>query len=248
MRVIYQPKGLAAEYATWAANLYTGCTHGCRYCYVPSILRLPAETFWASVATRVPAGLRKPRADDTDLPVIRALRSDLRSVRRPANKAEILFCFTCDPYHPGDTTATRAGIQTVADESGWSRHLRSTVLTKGGKRAVRDFDLLREYFGRFGTSLTTMEEREPFAAPMRERIATIRAAKKLGISTWVSAEPITKVPSWLCASVMDAVDVIWFGRLNHIHSDIDWARLRAMLEERCARLGIEKKVRFKTGW
>ncbi len=30
---IYRPNGAAAEYSTWACNLYNGCSHTCVYCY-----------------------------------------------------------------------------------------------------------------------------------------------------------------------------------------------------------------------
>jgi DNA repair photolyase len=31
MRIIYEPKGRALEYAPLAVNLYRGCSHGCDY-------------------------------------------------------------------------------------------------------------------------------------------------------------------------------------------------------------------------
>lgn len=33
-RVIYSPKGKAAEYAENAANFFVGCSNGCTYCYL----------------------------------------------------------------------------------------------------------------------------------------------------------------------------------------------------------------------
>ena len=37
MQTIYEPKGKAREYSPLALNLYDGCDHGCKYCYVPKI-------------------------------------------------------------------------------------------------------------------------------------------------------------------------------------------------------------------
>ena len=39
MGYIYEPKGRAREYGELALNLYSGCRHGCKYCYVPAVLR-----------------------------------------------------------------------------------------------------------------------------------------------------------------------------------------------------------------
>lgn len=33
MQAIYKPKGRAGEYCSYAVNVYTGCNHGCDYCY-----------------------------------------------------------------------------------------------------------------------------------------------------------------------------------------------------------------------
>lgn len=33
-RVIYSPKGKAAEYAENAANFFVGCSNGCTYCFL----------------------------------------------------------------------------------------------------------------------------------------------------------------------------------------------------------------------
>lgn len=50
--VIYRPRGKALEYAELAANLYTGCTHGCTYCYAPTVLHTNKDAF-SSVKPRM---------------------------------------------------------------------------------------------------------------------------------------------------------------------------------------------------
>lgn len=64
-----------------------------------------------------------------------------------------------------------------------TQNLPFTVLTKGGTRATRDFDLLEGYQARFGTSLVFLEqvdasEYEPGAALIGARIEAIEQAKK----------------------------------------------------------------------
>ena len=45
MDIIYAPKGKAREYANLAFDIYTGCTHCCRYCYAKHYSR---EDFYAA--------------------------------------------------------------------------------------------------------------------------------------------------------------------------------------------------------
>ena len=51
LRVIYESKGAAREYAAKAVTLYRGCGHGCIYCYVPGVLRMTRADWAAMDAT-----------------------------------------------------------------------------------------------------------------------------------------------------------------------------------------------------
>ena len=37
---IYEPRGRAREYSPFAMNYFKGCDHGCRYCYVPRMMKV----------------------------------------------------------------------------------------------------------------------------------------------------------------------------------------------------------------
>ena len=50
--VVYVPKGAALEYAPLAVNLYTGCSHGCKYCFAPACLHVTREEFSVPVARK----------------------------------------------------------------------------------------------------------------------------------------------------------------------------------------------------
>ena len=210
LQSIYEPKGLAREYAALACNLYKGCPHGCTYCYAPAMLHMTREAFHADSVPR--ADILRKVDRDCDL-----LRGDTR---------EILMCFTCDPYHSGDTSYTRVALNCIGIHG-----LKCTVLTKGGMRASRDFDVLKEYGFRYGTTLTTMNPRacetnEPYAASVHDRICAIHSAKSLGIQTWVSIEPVINAQDAI--SVIEAetgwVDHWNIGKLNHVASPVpvDW--------------------------
>lgn len=82
---IYKPKGAAGEYAEYALNIYTGCPHGCSYCYVPSVLRIDREKFHSDV---------RPRPG-----IIEAIEKQL--AKGDIVGQTIMLCFACDPYPIG---------------------------------------------------------------------------------------------------------------------------------------------------
>lgn len=206
MKPIYKPSGRAAEYGEYALNIYTGCNHGCEYCYVPQVLHLDRDAFHKNVV------LRK----DITEAVKWQIEKDNISDRL------IHLCFTCDPYPAAiDTTPTREIIKILKDTGN-----RVQILTKGGHRAERDFDLLdsRDWFG---VTVTGGNEdsylHEPGAAGVDERLRSLMAAKERGINTWVSCEPVYN-PEYIYDLIMSAdyIDRFNIGKLNYIHSDIDW--------------------------
>lgn len=222
--IIYQPRGRAREYAPLAANLYRGCGHGCRYCYAPAATYQERQTFYAAP---------RPRPD-----VIRQLRREA-----PAYAGQqVLLCFTCDPYQPLDDEhqLTRQAIQALHDGG-----VGVSLLTKGGHRAERDFDLLGSA-DQVGASLTFLDaadarDWEPQAALPAERLAMLRAAKARGLRTWASLEPVIDPAQTLalidrCHPYVDRFKV---GRLNYhaAAKAVDWAAFARQVVARCQQLG-----------
>jgi pyruvate-formate lyase-activating enzyme len=212
MSIIYTPRGKALEYSDLAANLYTGCSHGCRYCYCPAILRMKIDD-WADDP--------KPRRD-----VLNQLDKDAAKLH--GDQREILLSFMSDPYHSdGAAIVTREALLIL------ERHnLRVQVLTKGGKRSIGDFDILARNDWKFGSTIIFLneqlrEEWEPGAAPIAERIETVREAHRRGIFTWVSVEPVIDAAEALAVmrELRDVVDLWKVGKLNHDkerEAAIDW--------------------------
>lgn len=214
-RPIYEPRNRAREYCDLAVNIYTGCNHGCTYCYAPRVLRKSREAFASDV---------RPRDG-----IVESCKRQIERERLVGKK--IMLCFTCDPYPADiDTSITREVIRTIK-ESG--NHVQ--ILTKGGDRARRDFDLL-DGGDSFGVSVSTGQHEpvEPNAAGVTERLRSVLDAKHLGITTWVSCEPVIDPEAiFYIISLCWYIDMFRIGKLNHAPSEIDWPSFGRECERLC---------------
>ena len=230
---IYKPKGKAKEYGDYAINIYTGCTHGCTYCYAPGVLRKSRESFAQDV---------RPRED--------IVESVKRQLERSDMKDQLIhLCFTCDPYPAGvDTTATREIIKAIKASG---NHVQ--ILTKNGVDAMRDLAILDEndWFGvtLSGWSYNT-EKYEPHASDFNERLHAIDIAHILGINTWVSCEPIIDQKSLLTFLKLNwyAVDKYKFGKPNYFSVGDDlapmpWGEFGIKLEEICKKNNLNYYIK-----
>lgn len=219
---------MAREYAPLAVNLYSGCTHACTYCYAPNALRRDRAEYHQAA---------KPRAGILD-----ALRIDAAKLAAKKCRDEILLCFTCDPYAAEtDTMTTRSALR-ILGEAG----LNATVLTKGGMRAERDFDLLKKFDFAFASTLCWTDDIrraqwEPNAATVAERMEAIRRAHTLGIRTWVSIEPVIVAAQALAVieSLAGHVDLWKVGKINYnaaAERANDWPVFTRDVVALCARL------------
>ncbi len=230
---IYEPRGRAREYGELAVNIYTGCNHGCSYCYARQM-----KQRWTRKG--------EPCAFDTVTPrpgIVEAVRRQFE--REKITGRTIFLCFTCDPYPADiDTAPTREIIQAIKDSGNNVR-----VLTKGGSRAERDFDLLGppDWFGVTITesnALFVPSKREPKAAPCAERLATLERAKQSGVSTWVSLEPVLDpATAFRLIKCGDYIDLFKIGKLNHAATPPEivkaggWAAFGKEVERLCRECG-----------
>jgi len=239
VKAIYEPKGRAKEYAPLACNLYSGCTHACRYCYVPAVLRSPREQF------HDPANVR-PRPG-----IIEALEKDARRLSSGVEPCgPVLLCFTCDPYPLEDM---RPGVTRPAIWALLKHGIPVRILTKAPLRALDDFrtaGLHSDVLVEFGVTLAWADDRkrrlwEPNAESVADPENALAIAHGRGLRTWVSMEPVLDPPEALRVIDRNAPNVdLWrIGKLNHDRTAelaIDW---RVFLREVLERLA-SKRARY----
>jgi hypothetical protein len=206
VRIVYEPRGRALEYAPLAVSLYRGCGHGCTYCFAPDVIHTDREKFLQAT----------PRKD-----AIKLLKADATELAGVGDKREILMSFTTDPYQPIERqyhlTATAIGILINHD-------LHFTILTKAGTASSVDLERIQDApdLFRYGTTLTLHNETdrqkwEPFAAPTMDRCKALLVMHKAGIRTWVSLEPMIDPDQtlFLISITHPYVDEYRLGALNH---------------------------------
>jgi DNA repair photolyase len=230
---IYAPRGQAGEYAPLATNPYRGCGHGCAYCYVPKVLHMDRREFDAGAELR-------PN-------YMHGLRKDAAKYKTAEITEQVMLSFTTDPYHRGDTSPTRATLETLAEYG-----LAFCTLTKGGTRALRDLPLFRPDRDAFASTLTSLDAQfsakwERNAALPDDRIAALRAFHEAGIFTWASLEPTLDIDSSL--SIVEAthefVDLYKVGRVNYLPMTrtTDWADYTHRMIDLLNRVGARHYIK-----
>lgn len=167
----------------WSVNPYTGCAHGCHYCYARAFYlraeRGPADAFAARIYVKgnAPAVLRAELA------------------RRTWRRELVVIGSATDPYQPAEARfrLTRGILAALRDfRTPASLITRSPLI-------LRDLDLLRELAEAAGAdvniSIPTLDGRiwralEPGAPPPAARLEAVRRLNAAGIRTGVFVAPI----------------------------------------------------------
>lgn len=230
MSVIYEPRGKAGEYSELACNLFTGCCHGCLYCYCPAIMRTSLEAWRASP---------RPRKD-----ILRLFEREAQALA--GDTREILFSFMCDPYqNPAAAEYTRQALAICE-----RYHLRVQVLTKNPAAALADVAMFQRNDWKLGSTIiftqdASRAEWEPNAPPIRSRCLAVKAFHDEGVFTWISLEPVidTSQAIDVVRRMKPYVDLWKVGRWNHDSraADIDWAGFLVDIE--AALLGCDYYIK-----
>jgi len=232
VKVVYEPKGKAKEYADLACNTYVSCPHSCTYCYAKNVMHKSAEEFHKCAIAR--------------MAVKAYIEDDFREMAANVDKRRVHFNFISDPY---PELESKLHLTRFCLEKAAAYNIGCNILTKGRYNTIRpDFDLFKEAGVHFGVSLSicSLSTRivwEPKAAPIQERMRLLTEAHNMGIFTWVSMEPVIHPDEAL--KVLDAmhpwVDLWKVGKLNyHPHAKtVDWAKFREDFIKAADRVGAK---------
>jgi DNA repair photolyase len=225
VEAIYTPKGKAREYSPLALNLYTGCDHGCVYCYAPDVARQERDKY-----TKI-----KPKKD-----ILNVLEKQLETI---TFKDQVLMSFMSDPYNSlnDDLNLTAKALRLLR-----SHEVPVAILSKAGFKMIRDQEVILSFGSniKVGATLTfdnTIDSKnyEPYAANWNERLATLKAFKNMGIKTFASFEPVFFPEQALhlmeVALEHNAIDLYKVGKLNHlpnIEATINWTEFLEGVIER----------------
>jgi len=206
---------------------YTGCEHGCIYCYASSYIR----DFYRC----------RPKKD-----LLKKLKADLKKLPR---NALISMSNSSDPYPPmeKELKLTRRCLEEFL------RHrVRLLVITKG-IQVRRDIDLLKQLGAAVMMTITTLDEEiaeklEPKAPPPSKRLDTLSALSEEGVPVGVRVDPIIPLinDGSLEHLLREARDA---GALHIVSSTFkprydSWRRLERVFPEESSKL---EKLYFEQG-
>lgn len=163
----------------YCVNCYTGCTHGCLYCYARFMKRFSGhEEPWGKFLDA------KVNAPEVLAREVKRHTSKLFRDTPVPKHPRVFVSSVCDAYQPAEMRykLTRECLKILIDAG-----FHPGILTKS-KLVTRDFDILEGHPNcDVSCTLTTMDEQlrfriEPGASPTRERIAALEEACNRGIS------------------------------------------------------------------
>lgn len=199
-KTILSKTGLPADYCL---NPYTGCQHGCVYCYARFMKRY--------------TGHKEPWGEFVDIKINapEVLRAEIS--KKP--KGRVYFSSVTDAYQPLERKyqLTRRCLEVLAENS-WP----VTIQTKSDL-VLRDLDILKKIPEiKVGFTVTALDDNvrkvfEPFASPIASRLEALEKIKSSGIQTFAMIAPIlprlTDVSS-LKKRLEPITDFIWEDNLN----------------------------------
>ncbi len=238
------------EYADFCINHVEGCAHGCRFpCYAMMIKQR--------------CGIIK-NYNEWIQPKIVSNALELLDREIPKYKRKIRFvhlCFSTDPFmykYPDVADLTLKIIERLN-----KANIHCTVLTKGVYPKVL---INTEKYGEkseYGITLVSLDDGfkkrfEPYSAPYKDRIKSLKYLHDKGLKAWISIEPyptpdLVKQDLRKILNEVSFVDKIIFGKLNYNvkstqfgHNGDFYQNCAEMVVEFCKHNGIEHHIKYGT--
>lgn len=186
----------------YCLNPYTGCGHGCRYCYATFMKRF--------------TGHLEPWGEFVDVKV-NAPQVLRRQLRRAA-KGTVALSTVTDPYQPLEKVyrLTRGCLEVLLEQQ-----FPVNLLTRS-PLCLRDVDLLERFKEmRVGFSIGTHDEEvkkvfEPRAPSLAARVETLRRLRERGIPTYAFIGPMLPLDPGKLTEMLDGlVGEVLIDRMNY---------------------------------
>lgn len=189
----------------YVINPYTGCQHGCSYCYARFMKRV--------------TGHREPWGGFVDIK-INAADLLLREIRKK-KRGRVWISGVCDPYQPLEANyrLTRQCLEILAQQA-WP-----VIIQTRSPLVLRDMDIIREAQGfEVGLSVTTADDSvrklfEPCAPPIIDRIRALGELHKAGIRTYAMIAPVLPGAEGLAELLKGKTDYLLIDRMNYHYAD-----------------------------
>jgi len=196
----------------YVINPYTGCQHGCIYCYARFMKRFTGHTErWGEfVDVKINAAELLPREIN----------------KKPAGR--VWVSGVCDPYQPLEKRyqMTRKCLEILLQHD-WP----VTIQTKSAL-VLRDIDLLKGSKKiEVGLTVTTSDEKvrqifEPVAPSIKERIRALEELHLAGIKTFAMIAPMLPGATELAVTLSGKVNYVLVDRMNYHYSDWVYKKYR----------------------
>jgi DNA repair photolyase len=189
--------------ADYCINPYTGCSHGCRYCYASFMKRFTNHTEpWGSFI-------------DVKINAPYILRKQLKRIR----KGTIIISSVTDPYQPVES---RYKITRKCLEELLPYQISVDILTKS-PLVLRDIDIMKNFKDiEVGVTITTSDEGirklfEPHTPSIEARVHALQKLHLSGLRTYVFIGPVLPMnPEMMCKKIGDHVDYVFIDRMNYV--------------------------------
>ena len=189
----------------YVINPYTGCQHGCTYCYAHFMKRF--------------TGHKEPWGQFVDVKINACGLLQMEIKRK--KKGTVWISGVCDPYQPLEKKykLSRRCLE-ILKEHNWLVRVQTR-----SQLILRDIDILKGA-GDFeiGFTVTTMDDGisklfEPNAPPIKDRLNALEVLHRAGIRTYAMIAPILPGAESLAEALKGKVDYIIVDRMNYNYAD-----------------------------